>query len=45
MRTLNFKTTAGYKRWLAYGHIHKVFEKAPGNSKILIKGKIHKVQH
>lgn len=41
----NFKSKAGYKRWLAYGHIHKVFARTPGNQMIKIKGKKHKVRH
>jgi len=44
MATRNFKSKAGYKRWLAYGHIHvKGFGKTP--EKIKIRGKSHKVSH
>jgi len=43
--TLNFKTKAGYRKWLAFGHIHKVFKKTPGHQKITIRGKPHKVFH
>lgn len=45
MGTLHFKSKAGYKKYLAYGHIHKVFETTPGNQKIVIRGKPHKVKH
>lgn len=43
-KTINFKTTAGYKKWLAYGHIHGVFKK-PGHVRVKIHGKVHKVKH
>ena len=42
---LNFKSKASYGRWLAYGHIHGVFKKTPGNQRIKIRGKAHKVKH
>ncbi len=42
---LNFKSKKGYKKYLAFGHIHKVFEKTPGNTPIKIAGKTHKVKH
>ena len=45
MATKEFKTKAGYQKWLAYGHIHKVFEKTPGHQKIMIHGKTHPVIH
>ena len=32
-------------KWLAAGHIHGYFKKAPGNQRIKIRGKIHKVKH
>ena len=44
-KTMHFKSKAAYKRWLAYGHIHGVFEKAKGSQKVIIKGKTHKVKH
>ncbi len=44
-KTLHFKNKAGYNRYLAYGHIHKVFENTPGNQRIKIGGKTHKVKH
>ena len=39
-----FKTKTGYMKWLAYGHMHGAF-KVPGNQKVFIKGKLHKVKH
>ncbi len=41
----NFKSKQGYMKWLAYGHMHKVFEKTPGDQIIKIHGKPHKVKH
>jgi len=41
----NFGSKTGYKKWLAFGHIHKVFEKSPGNTPVKIKGKAKKVMH
>lgn len=41
----NFRSMTAYKRWLAYGHIHKVFEDTPGNQRIKIRGRAHKVKH
>lgn len=43
--TLHFKTSKGYKKWLAYGHIHGDFERVPGSKKIVIAGKPHHVLH
>lgn len=43
-KTLNFKTKEGYKKWIAYGHIHGVFKKH-GHTNIKIRGKAHKVIH
>ena len=45
MGTLNFKNKAGYHKWLAYGHMHGDFAKAPGNMIIKIAGQWHKVVH
>lgn len=57
MRTLHFKSRAGYRKWLAYGHMRtktgkmakvrsrSVFASTPGYSKIAIRGKFHKVTH
>lgn len=42
---MNFKNKKNYDKWLAYGHIHKDFENTPGNQKITIAGKVHKVKH
>lgn len=41
----NFSSKAGYKKWLAYGHMHGDFAKSPGNTPVKIKGKAHKVAH
>lgn len=41
----HFKNKKDYQKWLAAGHIHKYFEKTPGNQKIIIAGKPHKVKH
>jgi len=43
--TMNFKSNAAYKKWLAYGHASGEFAKTPGNQKVSIKGKPKKVQH
>jgi len=40
----NFKSKAAYKRWLAYGHIHKKFKRKRGQN-ITIRGKRHVVRH
>jgi len=42
---MNFKSKVGYKRWLAYGHMHGDFAKVPGNQPVSIKGKSHDVEH
>lgn len=42
---MNFHSQADYKKWLAYGHMHKVFENTPGNTPVKIQGKPHKVVH
>jgi hypothetical protein len=44
-KALRFKNKKAYERWLAYGHIHEVFEHTPGNQKITIGGLPHKVKH
>lgn len=44
-KALHFKSKEEYRKWNAYGHIHKVFENTPGNQLIKIKGKKHKVKH
>lgn len=45
MTPRNFKSTAAYKKWLAYGQIHGVFKNTPGNTPVKIKGKTHRVKH
>ncbi len=42
---VNFKNKEDYAKWLAYGHIHGAFDKTPGNQKVSIAGKSHKVEH
>lgn len=44
MEKLHFKTSEDYKKWLAYGHIHKVFT-GKTNPTIYVHGKLHKVKH
>lgn len=39
---LHFKSKAGYKKYLAYGHIRNLFH---GRKRIYIRGKFHKVIH
>jgi hypothetical protein len=45
MGTLHFKSGEGYRKWLAFGHIHKVFEKTAGHQKIVLRRKPHRVEH
>lgn len=45
MGVRNFRSAKGYKKWLAFGHIHGVFKAKKGNQMILIRGKRHKVIH
>lgn len=45
MGTLHFKSKQGYKKWLAYGHIHGDFKRVVGSQKIVIAGHAHKVKH
>lgn len=42
---MNFKSKTAYKKWLAHGHASGVFKATPGNQKITIRGKPHKVRH
>lgn len=42
---VNFKSSANYGKWLAYGHMNGVFAKSPGNTPVQIKGKPKKVNH
>jgi len=41
----HFKSKEAYRRWLAYGHMHGQFKKAPSHQKIKIHNKPHKVEH
>lgn len=41
----HFKSKTAYKKWAAFGAIHGVFKATPGNQKVFIKGKLHKVKH
>jgi len=42
---INFKSKGNYQKWLAYGHMHMLFEETPGNQPVTIRGKKHKVNH
>jgi len=42
-KTVNFGSMEKYRRWVAYGNIHHVFN-GPGET-IHIKGKLHRVKH
>lgn len=42
---MNFKSKKAYEKWLAFGHIHKVFEKVKGNQIVSIRGVLRKVKH
>ncbi len=45
-KKLNFKNSNTYHKWLAYNWIHNKKEMGDGkNSKILIRGKPHRVNH
>jgi hypothetical protein len=41
-KAVNFKSKEGYRKWLAFGHIHKKFH---GKQKVTIRGKPHTVKH
>jgi hypothetical protein len=43
--SVNFKSGAAYKKWLAYGHATGVFERTPGNQSVSIKGNQKTVEH
>lgn len=45
MGTRHFKNKGAYQKWVAFGHIHKVFENTPGNQKVVIGGRTHRVKH
>jgi len=42
---LNFQNKKKYGKWLAFGHMHNLFETTVGNQVITINGKKHKVNH
>jgi hypothetical protein len=42
---MRFKDWESYRKWLAYGHIHGVFEKAPGHVEVFVGGKKHSPKH
>lgn len=42
--TMHFKSTAGYHKWLAYGHMHGKF-KVAGVKRVIIRGRVHNVKH
>lgn len=46
-KTLHFKSKKGYKKWLAYEHIHHVGKRhRKGNyPRVRIHGRPHKVKH
>jgi hypothetical protein len=44
-KTKNFSSMEAYRKNEAYQHIHNVNPEHPPYSKIMIKGKPHKVQH
>lgn len=43
-KVMNFKSKEAYRKWLAYGHIHGLFN-SPGNVSVKIRGKSHRVKH
>lgn len=45
MGTRNFKSKESYRKWAAYGNIHGAFQDTPGNQKVTIRGRKHKVMH
>lgn len=45
INAMHFKNKTGYRKWLAYGHMHvKGFGRKP-TPKVYIHGKIHKPKH
>lgn len=42
---MNFKNAKAYHDWLAYGHIHHVFDETHGEQEITIHGRHHRVKH
>jgi len=45
IKKMNFRSKEAYRKWLAYGHIHGIFEEVPGHVDVYIRGKPHKVKH
>ena len=45
IKKMNFRSEEAYRKWLAYGHIHGVFERTPGHVDVYIRGKRKKVKH
>lgn len=43
--SIHFNSKEAYKKWLGYGHATGIFERTPGNQKVSIEGKNHKVKH
>ncbi len=44
-KSMNFKSSAAYKKWLAYDKMHVTPGKSKNPVKVSIKGKSHKVDH
>lgn len=40
----HFKSKIGYRKWLAFGHMHGDF-KVPGCQKVYVRGRLIKVKH
>lgn len=45
MKTLHFKSSEAYRKYLAYGNIHHVFKHKAPYAKVVLHGKPHKVLH
>lgn len=45
IKSRNFESKEAYRKWLAYGHIHGVFARTPGHSRVYIRGRPHHVKH
>ncbi len=45
IKKMNFRSKKAYRKWLAYGHIHGVFERTSGHVKVSIRGRLHRVKH
>lgn len=44
-KAMNFSSKEAYRKWEACGHIHGIFEKAPGNQRVSIHNRMHRVKH